>query len=73
MARIAHETGGADFDARKEDLSESFRRIGDELRSSYELAYQSTDPIADGSFRKVSIRPKRRELTIRAKTGYYAR
>jgi Ca-activated chloride channel family protein len=73
MARIAHETGGADFDARKEDLSESFRRIGEELRSSYELAYQSTDPIADGSFRKVSIRPKRRELTIRAKTGYYAR
>jgi VWFA-related protein len=76
MERIARETGGADYDAREKGLAQNFREIGEQLRSSYELAYHSTDPTADDSFHKIVIRGKAGTpgagLTVRAKTGYYA-
>ena len=73
MARLGLETGGADYDARAKDLSEHFREIGEQLRSSYELAYHSTNPDRDQTFRKVKIEVKQPGLVVRAKTGYYAR
>ena len=73
MERVALETGGADFDAREKGLADNFREIGEQLRASYSLAYHSTNPVADESFRKLSIRVKRPGLKARAKTGYYAR
>jgi Ca-activated chloride channel family protein len=73
MDRIARETGGANYDASEGDLRKWFREIGEELRASYELAYHSTNPNRDGTFRKVVIRAKTPGLTVRAKTGYYAR
>lgn len=73
MARITKETGGADFDSREKDLSEHFLEIGDQLRTAYELGYHSTNPQGDGTFHKVSIRPRQAGLVVRAKTGYYAR
>jgi Ca-activated chloride channel homolog len=73
MERIAKETGGADYDAREKGLKSNFEQIGEQLRSSYELAYHSTDPVSDGSFRKIKIRVKREGVTVRAKTGYYTR
>ena len=73
MARIAKESGGEDFDAEKKDLKESFHEIGEELRSSYELAYNSTNTERDGYFRRIVIRSKNPGLTVRAKTDYYAR
>jgi Ca-activated chloride channel homolog len=72
MARIAKETGGADFDAQGRGLAEDFRQIGEQLRSAYELAYHSTNTSADDTFHKILIRPKDANLTVRAKTGYYA-
>jgi Ca-activated chloride channel family protein len=73
MARMARETGGADFDAAEKTLREHFREIGDQLRSSYQLAYHSTNSLDDRTFRKLAIRVARPGLTVRAKTGYYAR
>ncbi len=73
MARIAKETGGADFDAREKDMSENFRQIGDQLRSAYELGFHSSNPASDGTFHKITIRPKDLTLRVRAKTGYYSR
>ncbi len=72
MDRIARETGGTAFDARSQSLAEHFRLIGDELRASYELAYHTTNPMADGTFHKISIRVKKPGLAVRAKTGYFA-
>ena len=71
--KILEETGGADFDARQGDIRTWFRQIGEDLRSSYELAYVSTNPVRDGSFRKIVIRPKRAGFSVRSKTGYFAR
>ncbi len=73
MARIAKETGGADYDAREKGLAENFKEIGEQLRSAYELAYHSGNTAVDDTFHKISIRTKDAGLTVRAKTGYYAR
>jgi Ca-activated chloride channel family protein len=72
LERMAHDTGGAHFDARDKALSAHFRQIGEQLRSAYELAYHTTNPVSDGSFHKIAIRPKPAGLTVRAKTGYFA-
>ncbi len=73
MARLAHDTGGADFDARKVGMAKHFQEIGEQLRSSYELAYHSTNPVTDGVFHKIVVQVKRPNLTVRTKAGYYAR
>jgi len=73
MDRIAHDTGGIHFDAAKTDTRSYFRQIGEELRSSYELAYYPTNPARDDSFRKIAIRPRQPGLTVRCKTGYFSR
>jgi Ca-activated chloride channel homolog len=73
MARVAKETGGVDFDGRRKNLSVSFAEIGEELHSSYRLAYHSSNAQSDDTFRKVRIRVKEPGYTVRAKTGYYAK
>src|SRR5947208_16240737 len=73
MERMARETGGADFDGQGNGLAEGFRRIGEQLRSSYEMAYHTSNPAGDKTFHKIAIKPRRTGLTVRAKTGYYAR
>jgi VWFA-related protein len=73
MERIARETGGADFDGRGRGLVESFRQIGEQLRSGYELAYHTSNPPGDQTFHKIVIKARRPGVTVRAKTGYYAR
>jgi Ca-activated chloride channel family protein len=73
MARLAHETGGVDFDAREKDLASHFKEIGDDLRASYGLAYHSTNGGRETSFHNIVIKPKQPGLTVRAKTGYFNR
>jgi Ca-activated chloride channel family protein len=73
MNRLALETGARAFDATKGDLGDLFHQIGEELRSSYEIGYYSTDSSRDSSFRKISVRLKQSGLVARAKTGYFVR
>ena len=73
MERIAHETGGAGFDGQGKGLVDGFKQIGEQLRGSYELAYHTSNPPGDKTFHKIVIRPKLPNLTVRAKSGYYAR
>jgi Ca-activated chloride channel family protein len=73
MERMARETGGADFDGQGKGLVEGFKQIGDQLRASYELAYHTSNPPGDKTFHKIVIRSKQPDLTVRAKSGYYAR
>jgi Ca-activated chloride channel family protein len=73
MERIARETGGADFDGQGKGLVQGFKEIGEQLRASYELAYHTSNPPGDKTFHKIVIRSKQPGLTVRAKTGYYAR
>jgi Ca-activated chloride channel homolog len=73
MDRMAKETGGMHIDAEQTDPHSYFRQIAEELRTSYELAYYPTNAAKDDTFRRVVIKAKRSGLTVRSKTGYYAR
>lgn len=74
MVKLADETGGVAFLPDKlEDLNKVFTQITSELQAQYLLGYYSTNERTDGTFRKIAVRvPKRSELRIRARDGYYA-
>ena len=72
MDRIAKETGGMAIDAEKTAPDVYFQQIAEELRSSYEVGYYSTNKIKDDTFRKIAIKTKIDGVTIRSKTGYFA-
>ena len=73
MDRVAKETGGTHIDAAHTDPHVYFKQIGDELRSTYELAYYPQNPAKDDTFRKIVIHPKIDGVTVRARTGYFSR
>ena len=73
MKRLSLDTGAADFDANSDvNLDSTFRQIGAELRSVYEVAYHSGNPGRDGTFRKITVNTNRPGVTIRSKAGYFA-
>ncbi len=74
LKKFAEETGGLFFSPRSKltEIQEAFRAIGEDLKSQYSLAYSSTNPKKDGTFRSIEIRPKQPGVRIRARKGYYA-
>jgi VWFA-related protein len=71
LYRISGDTGGQ-FIKNTNDIAGGLDRIDDEIRSRYTLAYRSTDPNFDGSFRKVRIEVRRPDAKVMARAGYYA-
>jgi hypothetical protein len=53
-------------------MESDFKRIANELRSQYSLAYVSTNSAHDGTFRKISIKTDKKDLRVQAKSGYFA-
>jgi Ca-activated chloride channel homolog len=73
LKRLAEETGGrAFFPFKAEDLSQSFQDISTELRSQYSLAYRSSNPGRDGTFRAIKIESERKNVKVKSRKGYYA-
>jgi VWFA-related protein len=73
LRRLAQETGGHAFSPFEAgDLAANFEEIARELRSQYSLAYVSTNPTHDGTFRSITIQPVDKNLRARAKNGYFA-
>ena len=71
LFRISGDTGGK-FVRGTNDIARGLERIDQEIRSRYTLAYQSTDPNFDGSFRKLKIEVRRPDTQVIARAGYYA-
>ncbi|MDX6501518.1 MAG: hypothetical protein QOG23_4778 [Blastocatellia bacterium] len=71
LYRISEDTGGH-FIKNTNDIASGLERIDAEIRSRYTLAYRSTDPNFDGSFRKVKIEVHRPEINVLTRPGYYA-
>lgn len=69
------ETGGhAYFPFKLEELATSFEIIAEEVRHQYNVVYRPEPLVNDGLFHKVEIRVKgHKELSVRARSGYYAR
>jgi Ca-activated chloride channel homolog len=74
MVKLAEETGGVAFLPDKiEDLTRVFNQITSELQAQYLLGYYSSNEKNDGQYRRITVRvPKRTDLRIRARAGYYA-
>ncbi len=74
---IPENTGGeAFFPDKIEELNEIFRSIAYELRHQYRLAYISSNPVKDGTWRRTDIVLKdaqQRGFKVRAKKGYFAK
>ncbi|MDQ2855297.1 MAG: VWA domain-containing protein [Acidobacteriota bacterium] len=71
LYRISGDTGGQ-FLKNTNDVASGLERIDEEIRSRYTLAYRSTNPNFDGSFRKIKIEVRRPDAKVAARPGYYA-
>ncbi len=68
---LALDTGG--FVIRNQnDLGAGLARVERESRSYYLLGYTPSNRVADGKFRKISVKVGREGVSIRARRGYYA-
>ena len=70
---LAETTGGqAFFPGSLKDLDRSYEQVLNEIRAQYQLGYLSTNPAADGRWRKVEVKVTRPGLKVRARKGYFA-
>ncbi|MBX9604433.1 MAG: VWA domain-containing protein [Bryobacteraceae bacterium] len=73
LKRMSEDTGGRVFRVdRKTTLTDIFRQIEEEMRSQYSIAYSSTNPTKDGTFRKVELRASNKDFKVQTRKGYYA-
>jgi VWFA-related protein len=73
LKKMAEETGGRLFRVdRNMSLDDIFREIQDEMRSQYVATYTPFDPGRPGDFRKIEVRPARKDLKVQARRGYYS-
>ena len=73
IKKLVEETGGkAYFPLKLDDLASDFQKIGDELRSQYVLSYSPTNPILDGTYRKVRVEMSDKKYKARTRQGYFA-
>ncbi|MFN7994494.1 MAG: VWA domain-containing protein [Bryobacteraceae bacterium] len=73
LQKMSGETGGHVFKVdRKHTLEDVFKELQDEMRSQYTLAYTSTNPAQDGTFRKLDLKLADKNLKVQVRKGYYA-
>lgn len=79
LKKLSENTGGRAYFPRDEsELREAFKQIQDEMRSQYLIAYEPSNQILDGSYRKIEIQlasPEMQKDKIRLthRQGYFAR
>jgi VWFA-related protein len=71
LGRLATDTGGF-LVANTNDLAAGVARMQTERTTYYLLAYQPTNPTLDNTFRRVSVKVKRSQVSVRARPGYVA-
>jgi VWFA-related protein len=76
LQQFAEMTGGqAFFPYSVKEVDKVYEKIQREIAARYSLGYTSSDPRADGAWRKVDIRLKRPDLKgakLRTRDGYFA-
>ncbi len=73
MEKIATQTGGRYFEAKKKDnLEEIYGVIAEELRGQYLLSYTPDKVDNDGGYHKVELKAKNSDLSVQTRAGYYA-
>jgi Ca-activated chloride channel family protein len=73
LQEVADRSGGAAyFPSDVTTLTTDYQKILDELRRRYALGYESTNRARDGKWRKVQIRTRFADVTVRSRDGYFA-
>lgn len=73
LKQLADSTGGrVFFPYSTEELSKSFTKIEQELRSQYSLTYTPRNTRKDGTFRAIKVEVDKGGIKIRHRKGYYA-
>ncbi len=73
LKQMSDETGGRLLKVDgKHSLNDIFNQIQEEMRSQYSIAFTSTNPKKDGSFRRLEIKTKDKNQKVQARKGYYA-
>lgn len=71
--KLAEETGGRMIEVNNErDLERAFDQISEELRSQYTIGYYPSNAARDGSFRKIKVETKNKDMKVLTRKGYYA-
>jgi len=68
---LAEHTGGL-YIGDTNDLKGGFAKVNNDRRFHYLLAYSSSNPKLDGTYRKIDVRVRRPDVKIRARGGYVA-
>ena len=80
LIQLSRDTGGKFFYASGlEQLDAAFRKISDELRTQYLIAYYPSERLSDSEFRRIDIKvtpnspdyPNVADLQVRHRAGYY--
>lgn len=71
MADMARDTGGAYVDA-QDNVKRPLRQLIEDMSTYYVATYVPPIEGYDGTFRSIDIKPLRKGLTVKGKTGYYA-
>jgi VWFA-related protein len=73
MQTLADKTGGyAFFPEKAKDLPQMLQKVRSGVQSLYSIAYESSNPEKDGSWRKIEIETKRKGVKLKHRDGYYA-
>lgn len=73
LRRMSEETGGREFNvSRKVTLDDIFNQIQEEMRSQYAIGYTPSNDKKDGTFRKIAIKVRDKNLKVQTRSGYYA-
>ena len=73
LQELADRSGGsAYFPQDVNALAAEYHKILDELRRRYVLGYESTNRARNGTWRKVEVKVRHRDVTIRSRGGYFA-
>ncbi len=74
LEKLAKETGGTMFEVKRgKPLDEIYQQIQDELRGQYSIGYRSDGDTTSGGFRAIKLIPKRKDLKVQTRSGYYAK
>ena len=73
LKKFANATGGLFFRSKANinRLRGALDRINEEIKHQFSIGYISSNPLRDGSFRRIEVRVKKRNLKVTHRKGYY--
>jgi VWFA-related protein len=73
LERISKETGGRLFEvSKKQPIDKIYEAIAEDLRNQYNLGYTPDPPGTEGSFHKITLKAKEKDMNVQARDGYYS-